>query len=178
MILSDKDILELLNKKELIIDPFSSESLQPAGYDLRLDNKILIYDSEILDTKNKDSIKYKIVDIDENSGFTLKPFQFVLGSSIEYISLPDNVAAFIQARSSIARLGIIIHFVAGFIDPGFEGKITFEIINLNNVPVKLYPKMRVAQIIFMKLPSKCIRSYRQKKDAKYLGQKLPLPSLI
>ena len=178
MILSDRDILCMLNSGELEIEPFDEKSLQPAGYDLRLDKTFAIYTSELLDTRDRASIQYKMVEVSEKEGFVLKPHQFVLGSSIEYIKLPDDVAAFIQARSSIARLGVIIHFVAGFIDPGFEGRITFEMINLNNVPVKIYPKMRVAQIIFMKLPSKTLKSYRTKGDAKYLGQTVPLPSMI
>jgi dCTP deaminase len=178
MILSDREILCMLNTGELEIKPFNEKSLQPAGYDLRLDTKFAIYTSKLLDTKNKDTLKYELIEVSENEGLVLKPHQFVLGSSVEYIRLPDDIAAFIQARSSIARLGLIIHFVAGFIDPGFEGRITFEMINLNNVPIKIYPGMRVAQIIFMKLPTKTLKSYRTKGDAKYLGQTIPLPSMI
>lgn len=162
MILSDKDLLELISNQIIEINPFSIKNLGPCSYDLTLGNKIISFrESFLIDIKQKwQDNKYLIQDIPEE-GFVLFPRKFYLVSTKEWIKIPTNLCAFIEGRSSIGRLGLFIHN-AGWIDSGFEGNITLELFVANHCPIKIYPDMRICQIIFAKLSSEVLRPYSGK----------------
>ncbi|WP_456399752.1 dCTP deaminase [Persephonella sp.] len=168
MILNDRKIRELIGSKELIIDPLDDIQIQPSSVDLRLGNDFLVYDEnvDILDVKNSElhnSLK-KIVVNDE--GFVIKPKQFILATTVEYIKLPDYLTAFVEGRSSLGRLGLFIEN-AGWVDAGFEGNITLEFYNANSRPLKIYPGMRICQLVFAKMEEPAEKPYR----GKYQGQR-------
>lgn len=151
MILTDIEILTKIQNKEINITPTpKTEQIQPASIDLRLSNEFLqpIYGTEV-DTKNS-SPKYEYI---TTNRMTLPPHSFLLASTKENITIPSNMIARVEGRSSIGRLGVTIHVTAGFIDPGFEGNITLEIANLSNTNVILYEDMRICQIVFEELTS-------------------------
>jgi len=120
----------------------------------------------------------RLVEIDEGQAFVVQPGEFVLGVTMEKISIADDLVARVEGRSSLGRLGIIIHSTAGFVDAGFEGTITLEITNINRMPVALYPGMRVCQLAFEQMSSPAAVSYRNKQGAKYQGQEYPEESKI
>ncbi|OYT35289.1 MAG: dCTP deaminase [Candidatus Aenigmarchaeota archaeon ex4484_52] len=188
MILSDRDIKSRL-KNDLIIKPLNlEEQLGPSSIDLRLDDEFLTFklsDHSLIDPKDyKDKEIFrretKNTIIIENvytrkfimkKSFIIHPGEFVLASIIEYVEIPHNLVGVVEGRSSIGRLGIMIHVTAGYIDPGFCGKITLEIANVGKIPVKLYPKMRICQLVLHNLSSYCDIPYHKKKRSKYQNQK-------
>ena len=168
MILSDRKIKELLNKKELVIEPLDEVQIQPSSVDLRLGNEFLIYpdEIEILDVKNPDlGNQLKKVVADEE-GFIIQPKHFILATTREYIKLPDYLTAFVEGRSSLGRLGLFIEN-AGWVDAGFEGNITLEFYNANSRPLKIYPGMRICQLVFARMETPAEKPYR----GKYQGQR-------
>lgn len=179
-ILSDKDLKEIIEKQDAIKakkGPEISYDLQlgPSSFDLRLGYEFGIINTrkiEKIDTKSMD--KYEEVIQKEKhtaeEGVVIHPGEFILGSTLETIKVPDNLVARIEGRSSYGRLGIIVHTTAGFVDPGFEGDITLEIQNLGNAPVKLYPEDRVCQVVFETMTSEAENPYGEKTDNKYMGQ--------
>ncbi len=170
MILSDKTILEYIENDKIIIEPFDRASLQCSSLDLRLDNSILVYaNTDVIDVKSQ--IPSEIINFEEY--FVIKPKDFVLASTIEYIKLPDNITAFVEGRSSLGRLGLFIEN-AGWVDAGFEGQITLELYNANSYPIKLYHGMRICQLVFAMLDKTPSNIY----SGKYKSQKNPTPSKI
>ncbi|WP_029520537.1 MULTISPECIES: dCTP deaminase [unclassified Persephonella] len=168
MILSDRKIKELLDKKELVIEPLDEVQIQPSSVDLRLGNEFLIYpeEIEILDVKNPDlGNQLKKVVADEE-GFVIQPKHFILATTREYIKLPDYLTAFVEGRSSLGRLGLFIEN-AGWVDAGFEGNITLEFYNANSRPLKIYPGMRICQLVFARMETPAENPYR----GKYQGQR-------
>lgn len=176
MILTKKEILSLISSNELKIEPFDEEMLGNDSIDLRLGSEILVARdvNRIIDSKAPINYWEKI----ETEGFILKPGKFILASTLERVSLPEDIMAFIEGRSSIGRLGIMVHVTAGIIHAGFGKKepssITLEIYSVNPNPVKLHAGMRVAQLVFMKLTEKT-EAYDFLKRSKYTSQKGPLP---
>lgn len=142
--LSDRNILELQGEMELIY-PFYYDQLQPCSYDLRL----------ACDLK---TIRGKTIDLNDGD-YTLKPNEFILGSTFERILIPNNISAFVDGKSSLGRLGIAVHITAGFIDSGFNGNITLEIKNNSDKQFKLSEGMLIGQLIFFELKSECMRPY-------------------
>ena len=178
-VLNDIKIKEYLGSGKIGINPEPEDiQIQPASVDLRLDTKYVYYAQETpLDTRRK----YKDVNRREfNKEFPLilEPFQFMLCQTLESVKIPDDLLARVEGRSSIGRLGVAVHITAGFIDPGFEGNITLEIINLNSIPVVLYPYQRVCQIVFEELNDKCERPYGSCRMNKYQNQSTPTPTEI
>jgi dCTP deaminase len=168
MILSDRKIKELLDRKELVIEPIDSNQIQPSSVDLRLGNDFLIYpeEIEILDVKNPDlGNQLKKVVADEE-GFVIQPKHFILATTREYIKLPDYLTAFVEGRSSLGRLGLFIEN-AGWVDAGFEGNITLEFYNANSRPLRIYPGMRICQLVFAQMEQPAENPYR----GKYQGQR-------
>lgn len=181
MLLSDGSILELVEKGELIIEPFDKSLLGPSSLDLRLGNEFLIFERtriDVIDPHRPIDKFVKLVRINDNEHFIIHPNEFILATTLEYIKLPNYLAARIEGRSSLARLGLIIHSTGGFIDAGFEGQLTLEMSNLNNVPVKLFPGMRIAQIAFILQDKPSIKPYSERKTSKYHKQKGPVASKI
>ena len=163
MQLSDIDIKKALEKGEIIIHDFEEERLQPASYDVLLGFEFIIFDihkMDSIDPKNK-STEYtkKVVLESEDDYFVLHPGQFALGVTLDYFGVGNKHACQIMGKSSLARLGLIIHTTAGFIDPGNELNVTLEFVNVNTLPIKLYPKMKIAQIAFFELKTPCNRKY-------------------
>jgi dCTP deaminase len=169
MLLSDKDIINLLESKEIEILPVPENlDIGPCSVNLRLSKTIKKYTNETLDLKNKDTFQYEEIVISD-LGYTLKPSEFILGSTVEEVRISDEYYGFIETKGSIARAGLQIHNTDGHIDPGFRGNITLEITNNSNQPIIIYPDIKIAQISFMKLSSKCLNPYK----GKYQNQKGP-----
>lgn len=175
MFLSDRDIRESINDGGIVIQPMP-QKLDGGSVDLTLSGEFKIFDDSVkeIDIKNKENIA---MTEESKDVFVMQPHQFVLASTEEYIEVPRDMVAFVQGRSSFARIGLAIH-IAGFVDPGFKGTITLELSNLNSVPLKLYKGVRICQIVFAKMQSACEISYAEKTGNKYQGQMKPMESLI
>ena len=168
MILNDKTIKQYIQERKLIIDPLEENQIQPSSVDLKLGDEFLIYpDSiEVLDVRDKNlSAKLDLVKVDD-SGFIIQPKHFILATTVEYVKLADNLTAFVEGRSSLGRLGLFIEN-AGWVDAGFEGNITLEFYNANTRPIKIYPNMRICQLVFAEMKGKAEKPYR----GKYQGQR-------
>jgi dCTP deaminase len=186
MILSDRDIKARMLKGDIVVvspDNDHLGNIGPSSLDLRLGKYFKIYNHSshaILDPMNPESFKdvAKMIEIEDGKAFVVQPGEFVLGVTLEKIRIPDDMVARVEGRSSLGRLGIIIHSTAGFVDAGFEGTITLEITNINRMPVALYPGMRVCQLAFEQMSSPAEVPYQSKKNSKYQGQIYPEESRI
>lgn len=178
MILSDRDIAKRLKKADLVIDPFEEGMLQPSSVNISLADEIRVFDNWLLgeiDVKQKVD-PTRLIKI-ETEGFVVHPGEFILGSTVQKFTLPDDIAGRLEGRSSLGRLGLIIHATAGFVDPGFSGWLTLEISNISRLPIRLYAGMKISQICFYLMSSPVINSYGSKKlGSKYQGQKGPTQS--
>ncbi|RBP68372.1 dCTP deaminase [Alkalibaculum bacchi] len=171
MILSDKKIIELINKKELEIHPLDEEQIQPASVDIRLGNHFLKLDENRIEAMTMtDEIKYISFEADQ---VIIPPNSFLLATTREYIKLPNNLTAFVEGRSSIGRMGLFIQN-AGWVDPGFEGNITLELYNANRLPIKLESGRRICQLVFAQMDQAAENPYR----GKYQGQKNSVGSRV
>lgn len=185
MILSDRDIQARLDSGEIVINPLEDPALQiqPASVDLRLSDTFVVYrlaHVACIDPTDEDTVrKYtETVRVAPGEPFILHPGEFVLGSTIEWVKIPADLVARVEGRSSIGRLAVVVHATAGFIDPGFEGRITLELSNLGRVAVKLFPGMRVSQVVFHTMSSASERPYGPARGSKYQGQDGPVTSRI
>ena len=187
MILSDRDIKAKILSGDIVVQSPKNDHMGHIGsssMDFRLGKYFKIYNHAkhaLLDPKNPESFKdiTKMIEIeDEETPFIVQPGEFVLGVTLEKVKIADDLVARVEGRSSLGRLGIIIHSTAGFIDAGFEGTITLEITNINRMPVALYPGMRVCQLAFEQMSSPAEVPYYRKHSSKYQGQELPEESRI
>lgn len=181
MILSDKSILDMIRSGELVIEPFDKSLVGPSSVDLRLGNEFVIFERtriDVIDPKKPIQEYTKVIKVNDNNFFIIHPGEFILATTLEYVKLPNHIAARIEGRSSIARLGVVVHSTGGFVDAGFEGQLTLEMSNLNMVPVKLYPKMKIAQLAFILQDKPSKVPYSIRKGSKYHKQKGPMPSKI
>ncbi|MFB6145028.1 MAG: dCTP deaminase [Candidatus Nanohaloarchaea archaeon] len=179
-ILSDQDIRGLVKKENAVTVEEGPEidfdlQLGPSSMDLRLGYEFGVLNTrkvEMVDTRDmKKYSNYVNKERHESDeGVVIHPGEFILGSTLENINVPNDLVARVEGRSSYGRLGIIVHATAGYIDPGFEGEITLEIQNLGNAPVKLYPEDRICQVVFETMTSEAEKPYGDKKDSKYMGQ--------
>jgi len=186
MILSDTDLERRLEDGDLVVDPITDPAvqIQPASIDLRLGHEFIEFDRanvpfirpETFD-ETDDQVTSDIF-IEDTDEFILHPGDFVLGSTKEYVEIPDDLVASIEGRSSLGRLAVVVHATAGWVDPGFEGTITLELSNLGNTPVALTPGSRVAQLVLMELLSPSRRPYGIERGSKYQGQQGPQMSKI
>ncbi len=172
MILSDKSIKEKINTGEISISPFSQDSLQPASYDLHLDKNIMYFNTNgnnIIDVKkpvDELMIRTQISD----SGFVIEPHQLVLANVIEITGVDSKHVGRLEGKSSLARIGLIIHATAGFLDPGNKLRLTLEMVNLSPLPIRIYVGMKIAQIAFEELDTPCEKPYGSKSlNSKYVG---------
>lgn len=185
-VLSDKDILAALAVGKLVIRSARgdiSQEVYASSVDLRLGNIFKVYDHSkiaILDAREKDATGkiMRMIEVKESESFIIQPGEFVLGVTEEFISVPNDLVVRVEGRSSLGRLGIIIHSTAGFVDPGFSGTITLEISNINRLPIALYPGMRICQIAIETMSSPVLEPYSHKKSSKYQNQVLPEESRI
>jgi len=163
MILSDKTIKRLLAEKRLSVEPIDLHQIQPASVDLRLGNHFLAIEETKMTSLSLDSkIHYRELIQDE---MVIPPKSFILATTMEFIKLPNDLTAFVEGRSSIGRLGLFIQN-AGWVDPGFEGRITLEIYNANSLPIQLTAGRRICQLVFAQLDQEAENPYR----GKYQGQ--------
>ena len=167
MILSDRDILRLIKQKKLIINPLIEE-IKGAHVNLHLSNKLSRYKNKILDLKNNSTFGFTEILL-HDSGFRLKPKEFILGSTVEKVKIPNGYFGFIETKGNIARAGIQAHNVDGHLDPGFSGNVTLEIKNNSNSSIIIYPRIAFVQMYIFKLSSKVLYPYR----GKYQNQKGP-----
>lgn len=172
MILSDKSIKEKIKTGEISISPFSQDSLQPASYDLHLDKNIMYFNTNgnnIIDVKkpvDELMIRTQISD----SGFVIEPHQLVLANVIEITGVDSKHVGRLEGKSSLARIGLIIHATAGFLDPGNKLRLTLEMVNLSPLPIRIYAGMKIAQIAFEELDTPCEKPYGSKSlNSKYVG---------
>jgi dCTP deaminase len=180
MILSDRTIREQLAAGRIGIDPLDESCIQPSSVDLRLDRLFRVFlnhTMSVIDVRKDLSDLTQEVEIAEGDAFILHPGEFVLGSTSERVSLPDDIVARIEGKSSLGRLGLLIHSTAGFIDAGFSGHITLELSNVANLPITLYPGMKIGQVSFLQMTTPADVPYGSAKvGSKYQGQRGPTPS--
>ena len=180
MIYSDRDIKEAVKDGRIGISPYSPDLVQPSSYDMRLLNKVRVFDgynTGVIDVRVREDVSRE-VEIGEN-GFVLHPGEFILGSSIEVFTFSNQVVGQLNGKSSLGRLGLVVHATAGFFDPGFEGQVTFEIVNLSRLPIRIYAGMKIAQFAFLETKSPVEKPYGSKGlGSKYKGQRGPTASLM
>ena len=180
VILSDRSLREAIAAGRLVVDPLDDDAIQPSSIDVRLDNRFRVfYTARVpyIDVKQPMDDLTELVEVKPDDAFILHPGEFVLGSTYEVVSLPDDVAARVEGKSSLGRLGLLTHATAGFVDPGFSGHVTLELANVATLPIKLYPGMKIGQFCFFRLSSPSEHPYGSEKyGSRYQGQRGPTPS--
>jgi dCTP deaminase len=180
MVLSDRTIRRLLEDGRIGIDPFDDELVQPSSVDVRVDRFFRVFRNSrypFIDVKEPMDDLTELVEIDDSEPFILHPGEFVLGSTLERITLPDDLVARLEGKSSLGRLGLLIHSTAGFIDPGWDGHVTLELSNVANLPITIYVGMKIGQLSFVQLSEPAERPYGAAGiGSKYQGQAGPTPS--
>lgn len=180
MILSDRSIREELAAGRIVIDPLDESSIQPSSVDLRVDHVFRVFLNHtmpVIDVKCDLRELTEEVEIKEGDAFILHPGEFVLGSTLERLAFPNDLVGRVEGKSSLGRLGLLIHSTAGFIDPGFDGHITLELSNVANLPITLYPGMRIGQVSFLRMTTPADVPYGSGSlGSKYQGQRGPTPS--
>ena len=181
VLLSDRDIRSELDSGRVRLDPYDPQMVQPASIDVRLDRWFRLFDNHrypVIDPAVEQSELTHLVDVGPDDPFILHPGEFVLGATYERITLPDDIAARLEGKSSLGRLGLLTHSTAGFIDPGFTGHVTLELSNTATMPIKLWPGMRVGQLCFFRLSSPAQAPYGSgATGSRYQGQRGPTASL-
>lgn len=179
-ILSDHEIKAEIHSGSLDIHPMNNDDIKSASVDLHLSDQFLIskpHQQIVIDPKEDQTPHTSLIQVDPCEAFVLHPGQFVIASTTESFKLPDYLVGRLEGKSSVARLGLIIH-TAGFVDPGFEGDLTLEIANLNSLPSKLYPGMPIAQIAFLRMETRATHPYSRDHGSHYQGQRGPTPSRL
>ena len=180
MILSDRTIRRLLGEGRIEIEPYDDSLMQPSSVDVRVDRYFRVFHNSrypFIDVKQEQDGLTELVEIDDETAFILHPGEFVLGSTLERVKLPDDLVARLEGKSSLGRLGLLIHSTAGYVDPGWEGTLTLELSNVANLPIKLYDGMKIGQISFQRLSSPVEIAYGDARiGSRYLGQTDPTAS--
>jgi dCTP deaminase len=180
VLLSDRDILAEIEAKRIVLEPYDEALLQPSSIDFRLDRYFRVFENHRyphIDPAADQSDLTREVEPNGEEPFILHPGEFVLGSTLEVVSLPDDLAARVEGKSSLGRLGLLTHATAGFVDPGFSGHVTLELANVATLPIKLYPGMKIGQLCFFRLSSPAQHPYGSAKyGSRYQGQRGPTPS--
>ncbi|MGH9170288.1 MAG: dCTP deaminase [Acidimicrobiales bacterium] len=180
MILSDRSIRQEVAARRIVIEPFDDSSVQPSSVDLHIDRYFRVFRNHtmgLIDVKEQQEELTELVQIAEDDVFILHPGEFVLGSTLERVALPNDLVARLEGKSSLGRLGLLIHSTAGFVDSGWDGHLTLELSNVANLPITLYPKMKIGQISFLKMTTEADHPYGSvEAGSKYQGQRGPTPS--
>ena len=180
MVLSDRTIRRLLEEGRIGIDPYDESLIQPSSVDVRVDRFFRVFHNNrypFIDVREEQEDLTELVEVVDDSPFVLHPGEFVLGSTFESVSLPDDLAGRLEGKSSLGRLGLLTHSTAGFIDPGFTGHITLELSNVANLPITLWPGMKIGQLCLFRLSSPAERPYGSAGvGSRYQGQRGPTPS--
>lgn len=184
-ILSDKTIKEYLEEGKIVIDPLKDEQqIQPSSVDMRLGDEFKVFKvirKPYIDPKDKEDIAEYMESstVPEGEAFIIHPNEFALATTQEYVKVPDDLVARVEGRSSMGRLGVTMHVTAGYVDPGFEGRITLEISNIGAMPVALYPGQRVCQLVFETMTTPAELPYgHPKRNSKYMNQLKPESSRV
>jgi dCTP deaminase len=180
MLLSDRDLLAEIDAGSLGLDPFDASLIQPSSIDVRLDRYFRVFNNSRythIDPKVQQDDLTTLVEVDGDDAFVLHPGEFVLGSTFEGVTLSDSLAGRLEGKSSLGRLGLLTHSTAGFIDPGFSGHITLELSNVANLPITLWPGMKIGQLCLFRLTSPALHPYGSAEyGSRYQGQRGPTPS--
>ena len=180
MVLSDRTIKEEIAKGRIVIEPLGEGCIQPASVDVHLDNHLLLFRNSrrpYIDVKEEMSDLTDMVEIEDDRPFMLHPGEFVLASTQEYIGMPDDLVARLEGKSSLGRIGLLIHSTAGYVDPGWKGHLTLELSNVANLPVTLYHGMKIGQISYLRLSTPAENLYGSEAlGSKYQGQGAPTAS--
>ena len=178
--LSDKDIKKALKDKWIEISPLEKTFIQPSSVDLRVGTEFRVFENHKyshIDPKAPQEDLTTLVEATKNEPFVLHPGEFVLGTTYEKVALSNKIVARLEGKSSLGRIGLLIHSTAGFVDPGFSGYLTLELSNVANLPIKIYPEMKIGQISFYYLNSASEAKYGDRNyGSKYQGQEGPTPS--
>ena len=180
MLLSDRDIKSEIESGRVKLDPYDPELIQPSSIDVRLDRYFRVFENHRyphIDPAQAQDDLTREVQAEGDEPFILHPGEFVLGSTYEEVSLPEDLAARVEGKSSLGRLGLLTHATAGFVDPGFSGHVTLELANVATLPIKLYPGMKIGQFCFFRMSSASEHPYGSEKyGSRYQGQRGPTPS--
>ena len=178
-VLSDQTIKERMAKCEIVVEPLGDNAIQPASVDVRLDEHLLVFRNSrhpYIDVR-KEQPDLTEMEIIGEEPFMLHPGEFILASTLEWIGVPDDVVARVEGKSSLGRVGLLIHSTAGYVDPGWAGRLTLELSNVANLPIALYAGMKIGQISFLALSTPADNPYGSRKlGSKYQGQAMPVAS--
>lgn len=179
MIFSDRTIREALAAGRIVIDPLEPSFIQPSSVDLRVDSAFRVFENHRyphIDPRSPQEDLTKLIEVGDEP-FVLHPGEFVLGSTLERVQLGEDIVARLEGKSSLGRLGLLIHSTAGFVDPGFDGYLTLELSNVANLPIAIYPGMKIGQISFYQMTTAADHPYGSTEaGSKYQGQRGPTPS--
>lgn len=180
MILSDVTIREEIEAGRIQIDPFDESCIQPSSVDLHVDAQFRVFANSrypYIDVRREMPDLTELVEVTGGDPFILHPGEFVLGSTLERVGIPDDLVARLEGKSSLGRLGLLIHSTAGYVDPGWDGYLTLELSNVANLPITIYPNMKIGQISFFRLSTPAERPYGSSQTkSKYQGQRGPTAS--
>ncbi|MFT4235025.1 MAG: dCTP deaminase [Microbacterium sp.] len=180
MLLSDRDIRAQIDQGRIALDPYDAQMIQPSSVDVRIDRYFRLFDNHkypFIDPAEDQPELTRLVEVAPDEPFVLHPGEFVLGSTFEQVTLPDDIAARLEGKSSLGRLGLLTHSTAGFIDPGFTGHVTLELSNVATLPIKLWPGMKIGQMCFFQLSSPAENAYGSGPYGnRYQGQRGPTAS--
>jgi dCTP deaminase len=177
VILSDRDIRKQIASGRVVVEPLEDEMIQPSSVDLHVDNAFRVFHNArypYIDVRKPQEDLTELVEVPEGEAFILHPGEFVLGSTLEKVTLPDDIVARIEGKSSLGRLGLLIHSTAGFVDAGWTGHLTLELSNVANLPITIYPGMKIGQLCLFEMTSPAERPYGDR--GKYQDQRGPTPS--
>ena len=180
MVLSDRGIRAAIAAGRIALDPFDEALIQPASVDVRCDRRFRVFRNSRyghIDVKQEQAELTELIEITDGGPFILHPGEFVLGATLERVTLGDDIVSRLEGKSSLGRLGLQVHSTAGFIDPGFDGHVTLELANVANLPITLYPEMKIGQLSFLNLDGPAEHPYGSEKyGSRYQGQRGPTPS--
>ncbi|MCL2454109.1 MAG: dCTP deaminase [Micrococcales bacterium] len=180
MLLSDRDIRAELDEARVVLEPFDPAMIQPSSVDVRLDKYFRLFDNhryQVIDPSAEQPDLTHLLQVDGDEPFVLHPGEFVLASTFEQVTLPHDVAARLEGKSSLGRLGLLTHSTAGFVDPGFSGHVTLELSNVATLPILLWPGMKIGQLCFFRLSSPAEHPYGSTtRGSRYQGQRGPTAS--
>ena len=180
MVLSDRTIRSEIESGRIVIEPYDGSLVQPSSVDVRVDSRFRVFHNArhpFIDVRQPMDDLTELVQVKDGEPFILHPGEFVLGQTLERVTLPDDLVARLEGKSSLGRLGLLIHSTAGFVDPGFDGHITLELSNVANLPITIYPGMRIGQVSFLMMTTAADRPYGSAgTSSKYQGQRGPTPS--
>lgn len=180
MILSDRSIREALASGRITVEPIGEDAVQPASIDIRLDREFRVFRQHrraYIDVRESMEELTELETVEDDQAFVLHPGEFVLGSTLERVRLGDDIVARVEGKSSLGRLGLLVHATAGYVDPGWDGHLTMELSNVSNLPIRLYHAMKIGQLSFAELTTRAERPYGSPGlGSRYQGQAGPTAS--